>query len=145
VARHHSAQRGGRTPALPAVLGTASCLAVIVLLAPARGQGDGKGDGHGNGGSDVSSLTSADTQAQRVQQIISSRCAPCHAHTPTQPGFSAAPNGLVFEGLEQVRAHLPEVQQQLRSRAMPLGNLTGITEQERGILLDWVEQASGLQ
>jgi uncharacterized membrane protein len=123
------------------VLGTASCLAVIVLLAPAHGQGDG----HGNAGGGVSSPTSADVQAQRVQQIISTRCAPCHAYAPTEPGFSAAPNGLVFEGLEQVRAHLPEVQQQLRSRAMPLGNLTGITEQERGILLDWIAQAPGPQ
>jgi uncharacterized membrane protein len=63
---------------------------------------------------------------------------PCHAHTPTQAGFSAAPNGLVFETLDQVRAHLPDVQQQLTLRTMPLGNLTGMTEEERALVLMWI-------
>jgi len=33
------------------------------------------------------------------------------------------------------------VQQQLATRAMPLGNLTGITEPERGELLAWLTRA----
>jgi len=133
VARHHAARRGGHTPALPAVLGAASFLAVIIALAPSGGQG-----------STVHSPMAA-AQTLPAQQIIATRCAPCHAQTPTQPGFSAAPNGLVFENLEQIRAHLPEVRQQLIARSMPLGNLTGITESERAVLLDWVTQAEDQQ
>jgi uncharacterized membrane protein len=76
-----------------------------------------------------------------VQRIIAARCTPCHAQTPTQPGFSAPPNGLVLERLDQILAHRPEVQQQLATRAMPLGNLTGITEAERGELLAWLTGA----
>jgi len=130
VARHHAAQRGGRTPPWSALLGVASCLAVIILLAPARGPGDAR------------ATAAVAPEAARAQQIIAARCAPCHAHTPTQPGFSAAPDGLVFESLEQVEAHLPEVRAQLLTRAMPLGNLTGITEEERAILLGWVSDAA---
>jgi uncharacterized membrane protein len=63
---------------------------------------------------------------------------PCHAQSPTQAGFTAPPNGLVFETLDQVRAHLPEVQQQLALRAMPLGNLTGMTDEERATVLKWI-------
>jgi uncharacterized membrane protein len=31
---------------------------------------------------------------------------------------------------------------QLQSRAMPLGNLTGMTEEERAQLLDWVRHGA---
>jgi uncharacterized membrane protein len=130
VARHHAARRGGHTPAWPALLGAASFLAVIIALAPVSGQGGA-----------VESPVAA-PQSLKVQQIVAARCMPCHAQTPTQPGFSAAPNGLVFENLDQLRAHLPEVRQQLIARSMPLGNLTAITESERGVLLDWVTQAT---
>jgi len=131
VARHHASRRGGRTPALPAILGALSVLAVILALAPTRGQGSG-----------ASSREAAGLEPLSAQRIIAARCTPCHAQTPTQPGFSAAPNGLIFESLDQLKAHLPEVQQQLLTRAMPLGNLTGITEQERAVLLAWVSQAA---
>jgi uncharacterized membrane protein len=77
-----------------------------------------------------------------VQRILAQRCAPCHAATPTQAGFSAAPNGLMLESLPQLMSHLPEVQQQLVSRAMPLGNLTGMTADERSTLLAWIAHAA---
>jgi uncharacterized membrane protein len=74
----------------------------------------------------------------RIKFIVEQRCVPCHAQSPTQPGFTVAPNGLVFETLDQLRAHLPEVQQQLALRAMPLGNLTGMTDDERATVLMWI-------
>jgi len=66
------------------------------------------------------------------------RCTPCHAARPTQAGFSAAPNGVLLETLDQLLAHLPQVQQQLSAHAMPLGNLTAMTEDERGTVLMWI-------
>jgi uncharacterized membrane protein len=44
----------------------------------------------------------------------------------------------VFQKLDQLNAHLPEVQQQLTMRTMPLGNLTMMTEDERAQLLMWI-------
>jgi uncharacterized membrane protein len=81
--------------------------------------------------------------ATAVHEIVERRCVPCHAATPTQAGFAAAPNGIVLETLEQLRAHLPEVQQQLATRSMPLGNLTGMTDAERATVLMWIGHGAG--
>ena len=40
-------------------------------------------------------------------------------------------------------AHLPQVQQQLAMRTMPLGNLTGMTDDERAIVLMWIGHGAG--
>ena len=40
--------------------------------------------------------------------------------------------------IDQVLAHLPQVQQQLAMRTMPLGNLTGMTDDERATVLMWI-------
>jgi uncharacterized membrane protein len=73
-----------------------------------------------------------------VQTIVTQRCVPCHSTNPTQAGFNAPPNGIVLESLDELRAHLPEIQKQVSLRAMPLGNLTGMTEEERSKLLMWI-------
>jgi len=82
--------------------------------------------------------TAPSGDVSRVQQIVQVRCVPCHAVKPTQAGFSAAPNGLVLETVDQLLAHLPQVQQQLSARSMPLGNLTSMTEEERSAMLMWI-------
>jgi uncharacterized membrane protein len=63
---------------------------------------------------------------------------PCHAVNPTEPGFPAPPNGLVFQTLDQLAAHALQVQQQLTMRTMPLGNLTMMSDEERAQLLVWI-------
>ena len=73
-----------------------------------------------------------------VGAIVAQRCVPCHATRPTQAGFNAAPNGVVLETLDELRAHLPQVQQQLALRTMPLGNLTQMTDEERATVLLWI-------
>jgi uncharacterized membrane protein len=126
VARHHAAERG-YVPLLPVLLGAGALAAVVVALAPAAGRG-----------TTAPQSTAASGQVAQVQQIVQMRCVPCHAARPTQAGFSAAPNGLVLQTLDQLLAHLPEVQQQLAARTMPLGNLTGMTDQERAAMLMWI-------
>ena len=128
VARHKAAERGGRTPALPLVLGLLILAAVILALAPWGGA--------------VLASTPGTSPATRVEGIVAQRCAPCHAQRPTQPGFASAPNGVVLERLDQLRIHLPQIQQQLTMRAMPLGNLTAMSEEERATLLQWVRAAA---
>jgi uncharacterized membrane protein len=131
VARHKSAAVGASTPLLPAALGVATLALLVVALAPVR------------------FLTLPESSPPpaidiaRVQAIVGQRCAPCHAKNPTQPGFNAAPNGLEFDSIESLRAHRPEVQLQVASRLMPLGNLTQMTEDERATLLMWIGHADG--
>ena len=74
----------------------------------------------------------------QVQQVIAKRCATCHAEKPLQPGFAAAPKGVMLETPEQIVRHAADIyRQSVTTRVMPLGNLTGITEDERGIIDAW--------
>ena len=128
VARHKARERGGRTPALALVLGLLILAAVILALAP--------------WGSSSFAGSPGMVPGARVESIVARRCAPCHSMTPTQPGFASAPNGVVLERLDQLRLHLPQIQQQLAMRTMPLGNLTGMNDEERETLLGWVRVAT---
>jgi uncharacterized membrane protein len=127
VARHRAAERGGHVPVLPVLLAAAALAAVVIALAPAPG-------------AKLAAMPAAVAagEASRMQQIVQQRCVPCHALRPTLAGFNAAPNGVVLETLDQLTAHLPQVQQQLSARAMPLGNLTAMTEDERTQMLAWI-------
>jgi uncharacterized membrane protein len=127
VARHRAAERGGYALALSGLLAVLALAAVVVALAPAPGAGAAG-----------MQATAPPGEVSRVQQIVQVRCVPCHAVRPTQAGFSAAPNGLVLERIDQLLAHLPQVQQQLSARTMPLGNLTSMTEEERTAMLMWI-------
>jgi uncharacterized membrane protein len=137
VARHRSGGLrrsgasgvGGGVPAavaVPAMGGLLVLVAIIIVLAPPF--------------TTVAPKAAAATRvgSAQVRAIIDQRCVPCHAVNPTEPGFSAAPNGIVLTSLNDILAHLPQVQQQLAAHAMPLGNLTGMTEQERATVLMWI-------
>ena len=128
VARHRAQHRRGFAVALPVVAGVLM-LVIVVLLAPAH-----------SSVSPAAVAAPAAGQLAHVRSIVQQRCVPCHALAPTQPGFVAPPQGLVFENLEQLTAHVPEVQQQLSMHAMPLGNLTHMTEDERAQVLQWIAQ-----
>lgn len=77
--------------------------------------------------------------AAQVETIVKTRCAQCHSAKPTQPGFVAPPKGLVLETSAQVRAQGPIIHAQtVATKTMPLGNLTGMTDDERAILGAWL-------
>jgi uncharacterized membrane protein len=135
VARHRAAERGGSVPALPGVLGLLTLAVVVVALAPAI---DRQGAATPAASAAAPSGSASADEVARVQQIVHVRCTPCHAARPTQAGFSAAPNGVLLETLDQLLAHLAQVQQQLAAHAMPLGNLTAMTEDERATVLAWI-------
>lgn len=75
----------------------------------------------------------------RVQRIVSQRCAECHAEHPTQPGFAAAPAGVLLDTPSRIVANAQRIRQQaVATRAMPLGNITRMTDDERAALGAWV-------
>ena len=145
VARHKPEGRRGLAAAMPAVLGVATLAALVVALAPEPMPGvEGaalsvapSADGAvGARGDAANGLPTVDVT--QVEAIVGQRCVPCHSRKPTQLGFNAPPNGIVLETVDEVRAHLPEIQKQVSLRAMPLGNLTGMTDEERAKLLMWI-------
>ncbi len=77
-----------------------------------------------------------------VAPVIAQRCAPCHAQAPTEPGFSSPPAGVVLETPAQIAARSEDIRRVVSSKAMPLGNLTGMTSQERALVVAWVTQGA---
>ncbi len=74
-----------------------------------------------------------------VQAVISERCAPCHSITPTEPGYSSPPAGIMFDTAAEIRANASLVDAlAVQSRAMPLGNATHMTDAERATLARWL-------
>lgn len=79
----------------------------------------------------------ADTPLSRVHRVMVVRCVSCHAVQPEYAGFSAPPAGVVLEAPAQVEQHRMAIQQAVASGYMPLGNLTGMTDDERRLVADW--------
>ncbi len=79
----------------------------------------------------------------RTQAVVVERCAPCHSATPRFAGITAAPKGIALDDAAQLRTHAALVRAQLASRAMPPGNVTQLTEDERAALIAWIDEAHG--
>ncbi len=74
-----------------------------------------------------------------VERIVNARCVPCHAAKPAQAGFNEAPKGLALDTRAAIVANAQRIDEQaVQSRAMPLGNLTGMTDDERATVGAWV-------
>jgi uncharacterized membrane protein len=127
VARHRLAG-GGRAPLLPALAGMALLALTAWMLLPRQVR--------------IASAASPAQRFERVQRIVSQRCTPCHATAPTQPGFAAAPKGLTLDTPAAILAHAAQMQPQLAAKAMPIGDLTGMTDDERGEVLDWIARGT---
>ena len=86
-----------------------------------------------------STCVEVSAQYADVALIVAKRCAVCHAARPTQPGFAAPPAGVLLDTPANVRANAQRVYAQaVASHAMPLGNLTHMTDAERAKLGAWI-------
>ena len=75
----------------------------------------------------------------RVAGIVQQRCAVCHSVHPSEPGFSSPPLGVLLQTPAEIRANAPRIEAQaVQSHAMPLGNITGMTQNERTLLGAWI-------
>jgi uncharacterized membrane protein len=76
----------------------------------------------------------------QANAIVQQRCAVCHAAHPTQPGFTTAPNGILLDTPDHIIANAALIRAQaVASHAMPLGNLTNMTDAERATLGAWID------
>jgi uncharacterized membrane protein len=74
-----------------------------------------------------------------VERIVHARCTPCHAARPTQAGFNDPPKGVVLDTRDAIVANAQKINEQsVLTRAMPLANLTGMTDDERAAIGAWV-------
>ncbi|BDE07759.1 hypothetical protein WPS_30350 [Vulcanimicrobium alpinum] len=82
----------------------------------------------------------------QVAPIVAQRCAVCHAASPTQAGVTSPPMGVQLDTPERIAANAQRIEAQaVRSHAMPLGNVTGMTDAERATLGAWIAAGAHLQ
>ncbi|MFQ6547620.1 urate hydroxylase PuuD [Aestuariibius sp. 2305UL40-4] len=73
-----------------------------------------------------------------IHRIVTGRCSMCHAEEPVWPGLHWAPKGVVLETPEQVAAGARGIAMQSGwSHAMPPGNLSFMTDEERAAIRAW--------
>ena len=81
-----------------------------------------------------------------ARSVIEARCAVCHSETPTHEAFPEAPGGIMFDTPEQIAALAQRIHAQtVVSKAMPLGNVTEITEAERALIDQWFRQGARVE
>ena len=81
----------------------------------------------------------------QVKSILDQRCVKCHAVVPTFNGFAQAPKGVMLETSAQIAVHAAKVAETTANRYMPIGNLTGMTDDERGIIAAWFAQGAKVE
>jgi uncharacterized membrane protein len=117
-------RHAGRTQWFIPITAVAAALLLAVAIRPDEGGG-----------------TQAEpVDAEEVVAIVQQRCVPCHSQNPTQEGFDAAPAGVVLDAREQIVDQAGAIDEQaVRTKAMPLGNVTGMTDEERETLGAWLD------
>ena len=86
----------------------------------------------------VDSTASAADVFADVREVMEARCTACHAKEPAQAGFSAPPKGVMLESDADIVRQAQTIHQQVVvTKAMPIGNLTQITDEERAIIDQW--------
>jgi uncharacterized membrane protein len=73
-----------------------------------------------------------------IAPILQQRCAACHSAHPTLMG--AAPAGVMFDTPEEISQNAQRLYQQaVTLKAMPLGNVTHMTDDERQKIAAWFQ------
>ena len=82
----------------------------------------------------------ANSHFPAAKDIVLSRCSMCHAVEPVWDGIPRPPKNVVLEDDADIAAHARDIYLQAgRSHAMPPGNITEITPEERRVLTAWFE------
>jgi uncharacterized membrane protein len=82
----------------------------------------------------------ASAEFNTVKTTVMGRCSMCHAAEPVWEGVHRAPKGVMLDSGEAIAEHAREIYVQAgRSHAMPPGNITSMTPEERQRLVAWYE------
>jgi len=85
---------------------------------------------------DAGTVTDTDALA-----IASKHCVMCHAAKPAHESFQDAPKGIILESVDDLRKHAATIYAQtVQIRAMPLGNQTDMSENDRATLGQWLKE-----
>ncbi|MDG2466813.1 MAG: urate hydroxylase PuuD [Alphaproteobacteria bacterium] len=83
-----------------------------------------------------------DERFEDVNDIVSGRCAMCHAAEPLWDGIAVAPKGILLETPMQIAAEAKAIYIQSGvSHAMPPANVAYMEPEERALIREWFEAA----
>lgn len=86
------------------------------------------------------------TSFAEANAVIQARCVQCHSANPTDDQWLNAPNGVMYDTPEQIRGMADKIMTRaVRTKTMPQGNKTGMTEEERTVLKRWILQGAKTQ
>src|SRR5690349_19824609 len=72
--------------------------------------------------------------------FVQKHCVMCHAARPTHESFQEAPKNIALETIADIKKHAATIfAQTVQTKAMPLGNQTGMTDEERATLAQWLK------
>jgi uncharacterized membrane protein len=110
----------GRAPAWVWILGLLCIASTLFVLSPEKPKENSK------------------VEFSQVKRVVDTRCVACHADRPSFQGISEAPKGVKLDTDERIRGQAAAIHQQtVLGKAMPPGNLTGMTQEERTLLDRW--------
>ncbi len=116
VARHK-----GRASPVPIIVASLILMLVAAAIAPRS-----------------KAATTASVTLDMIRPVIQSRCTSCHSNTPTHIAFPAAPAGVVLDTDAQIVAEAQRIHlQTVTMKAMPIGNLTQMNDEERALIDAW--------
>ncbi|MCC6540782.1 MAG: urate hydroxylase PuuD [Flavobacteriales bacterium] len=80
---------------------------------------------------------------EEANAVIQARCVQCHSANPTDDQWTTAPNGVMYDTPEQIVAMADKIMTRaVRTKTMPQGNKTGMTDEERTVLKRWILQGA---
>jgi uncharacterized membrane protein len=85
------------------------------------------------------SQISAGPSFAEVEEIISSRCSMCHMESPVWAGMNGPGKDILLDNATDIKRYASLINRTaVLSNAMPPGNVTDMTEQERAKLASWL-------
>ena len=82
----------------------------------------------------------------RVQTIVQTRCLQCHSSHTSDDVYKTAPNGILLETQDQLRARADKIHLHVvLAKSMPLANKTGMLDEERDVINQWLKQERLIQ
>lgn len=110
------------------VWGVAAAGMIAILLLSAAGPRDAR------------AAATAQPAFAQVEEIVTSRCSMCHAAEPVWDGIVTAPKGVLLDNADNIRRNARLIGRNAAwSSAMPPGNITEITGEERAVLAAWAD------
>ena len=122
----------------------AAALGMIILAfvsSPYKSTGNAQQKTHDVAMASVADVKRGLISFEEVNDVIRLRCTVCHSIAPSNPLFSAAPAGVMFDTPQDIVRHLSSIIiQSVQSKVMPPGNITQMTDEERALIGAWAVQ-----